>query len=104
MALPDLPKTPITVLGVDDSAFRRGRHYGTVAIDMVSRRPIDMFNGRDGDSLAAWLRQHPFLPPTMTVQSGEARMAGTSHRHDARAVTHPSAKVRTRTGTAQASP
>lgn len=58
-ALPDPPKTLITVLGVDDFAFRRGRHYGTVLVDMISHRPVDMFDGRDGDSLAAWLRQHP---------------------------------------------
>ena len=58
-ALPDPPRTLITVLGVDDFAFRRGRHYGTVLIDMLSHRPVDMFDGRDGDGLAGWLRQHP---------------------------------------------
>lgn len=58
-ALPDPPQALITVLGVDDFAFRRGRHYGTVLIDMASHRPVDMFDGRDGDSLAEWLRQHP---------------------------------------------
>jgi transposase len=58
-ALPDPPRTPITVLGVDDFAFRRGRHYGTVLIDMASHRPVDIFDGRDGDSLADWLRRHP---------------------------------------------
>jgi hypothetical protein len=53
-ALPDPQQAPITVLGVDDFAFRRGRHYGTVLIDMASHRPVDMFDGRDGESLAAW--------------------------------------------------
>jgi transposase len=30
-----------------------------VLIDMASHRPVDIFDGRDGDSLAEWLRQHP---------------------------------------------
>jgi transposase len=68
-ALPDPPKTPIRVLGVDDFAFRRGRHYGTVLIDMASHRPVDMFDGRDGDSLADWLRRYPEVEVICREQS-----------------------------------
>jgi len=48
----------VPVLGVDDFAFRKDRHYGTVLIDIATRRPIEIFNGHDGADLAAWLRRH----------------------------------------------
>ncbi|MGW1007801.1 transposase [Streptomyces sp. NPDC002520] len=47
------------ILGVDDFAFRKGRHYGTILIDMATHRPLHLYDGRKGEDLAAWLRDQP---------------------------------------------
>ncbi|MFC8727043.1 MULTISPECIES: transposase [Streptomyces] len=58
-ALPKPEVGAVEVLGVDDFSFRKGRHHGTVLVDMASHRPLHLFDGREGEDLAAWLRQHP---------------------------------------------
>ncbi|WP_158718077.1 transposase [Streptomyces sp. NRRL F-2664] len=44
---------------MDDFAFRKGRHCGTVLIDMSARRPLHLYDGREGGNLAAWLCDRP---------------------------------------------
>ncbi|MFF0747162.1 transposase [Streptomyces sp. NPDC004111] len=58
-ALPEPDIGKVEILGVDDFAFRKGRHYGTVLIDMATHRPLHLYDGREGEDLAAWLRDHP---------------------------------------------
>lgn len=47
------------VLGVDDWAFRKGHHYGTILFDLERRWVVDLLADRKPETLAAWLKAHP---------------------------------------------
>jgi transposase len=58
----DVPARPAPrVLGVDDWAFRKGHHYGTILVDLERRHIVDLLEDRKAETLAPWLSQHPGL-------------------------------------------
>ena len=50
---------PPRCLGVDDWALKKGHTYGTLLCDLERHQVIELWEGRDGDPLAKWLKEHP---------------------------------------------
>jgi transposase len=56
---PVTASAPPRVLGVDDFAFRKGRNYGTILVDLEQHKVVDVLAERTSASLAKWLQTHP---------------------------------------------
>ncbi|MFG2350149.1 transposase [Streptomyces phaeochromogenes] len=57
--LSDPPAATPCVIGVDEYAQYKGHVYGTVLVDVETRRPLDLLANRAADTLAAWLAEQP---------------------------------------------
>ena len=56
---PEPQTTTARIIGVDDFAFKRGHTYGTVIVDLETRKPVDLLPDQQANTLAVWLKAHP---------------------------------------------
>lgn len=79
-ALPDPPAGAVTVLGAGDFAVKRGQNYATILLDMATRQPIDVLDGRDAGTLADWLSAHPEITVITRDRAGSYAEGATPGR------------------------
>ena len=64
------PPLPPRVLGVDDWAWRKGSHYGTILCDLERGRRVEPAARPEGETLAAWLKDHPSVEIVVRDRAG----------------------------------
>ncbi len=51
-------RPPPRVLGIDDSALRKGQKYATILVDLEHQRLVDLLPDREKGTVIAWLNAH----------------------------------------------
>jgi transposase len=71
MARPAAPIKRVVQLGIDDFSFRRGRTFGTILVDMQSRKIIDLLPDRKAETASAWMSAHPEIELVSRDRAGD---------------------------------
>src|SRR5947209_5595324 len=58
-------------LGVDEFAFRRGKRYGTILVNLENGTPVDLLEDRQAITLETWLKHHPGVRLISRDRAGE---------------------------------
>src|SRR6266550_5089582 len=86
MALPTCPPEQVSLLGIDDWSFRRGRTFGTILVDLVTHEIIDLLADRTTETAQAWMQAHPEIEIVSRDRGGEYAAAARKGAPQARQV------------------
>lgn len=57
--LVDPSRAQVSAVGIDDFAWKRGKRYGAVIIDLTTHEILDLLPDREASSVQKWLAAHP---------------------------------------------
>ena len=60
----------VRVAGVDDWAWRKGSHYGTIIVDLERHQVVDVLADRSAATTACWFRKHPSVEVVSRDRAG----------------------------------
>ena len=86
MALPTHPPEHVSLLGIDDWSFRRGRKFGTILVDLRTHEIIDLLPDRTTETAAAWMQAHPEIDIVSRDRGGDYAAAARKGAPQARQV------------------
>lgn len=65
------PPSDVPIVGIDDWAWKKGMTYGTLIVDLQSRRPIELLEDRSAETAEVWLRSHPEIRVVSRDRGGD---------------------------------
>ena len=71
MALSSPSSCQVSLLGIDDWSFRRGRTFGTILVDLATHAVLDLLPDRKAESAATWMRGHPEIEVVSRDRGGD---------------------------------
>src|SRR5258708_493268 len=86
MQLPEARSRPVTVLGVDDFSFKRGRTFGTIFVNLSTHQVIDLLPERAVESAALWMQSRPEIEYVSRDRGNDYTQAARKGAPQARAV------------------
>ena len=67
----------VTVVGIDDWAWRRGQTYGTIICDLLKHKVLTLMPSRDAQAVERWLKSCPNIVIVARDRGGEYARAAT---------------------------